>query len=207
LVNPDQAQDLLLLGTLTKRNLLDIMANFILFEGDVTSGKKVKKICRYQQYRAVNKALAKLVTAKTNIGRGGVIWHTQGSGKSLTMVLLARKIRRTPGLQDATIVVVTDRIDLDNQITATFIRTLATITTPVQAQSVKELAPAENSCTSDHPDHTVQIRRRGRRTSRCSRMSNQASSIARRNSPSCRPNRTSSCSLTKRTAVSTRTWR
>ena len=138
-VNPDQAQDLLLLGALTKRNLLDIMANFILFEGDVTSGKKVKKICRYQQYRAVNKALLKLVTAKTNIARGGVIWHTQGSGKSLTMVLLARKIRRTPGLQDATIVVVTDRIDLDNQITATFNRTLATITTPVQAQSVKEL--------------------------------------------------------------------
>jgi len=139
-VNPDQAQDLLLLGTLTKRNLLDLMANFILFEGDVTSGKKVKKICRYQQYRAVNKALDRLNTAKEKVARGGVIWHTQGSGKSLTMVLLARKIRRTPGLTDATILVVTDRIDLDNQITATFNRTLANITTPVQAQSVKELA-------------------------------------------------------------------
>lgn len=139
-VDQDCAQNLLMLGTLTKRNLLDIMANFILFEGDVTSGKKVKKICRYQQYRAVNKALDRLNTAKTNQARGGVIWHTQGSGKSLTMVLLARKIRRTPGLTDATILVVTDRIDLDNQITATFNRTLANITTPVQAQSVKELS-------------------------------------------------------------------
>jgi type I restriction enzyme R subunit len=138
-VDPDCAQNLLLLGTLTKTNLLDLMENFILFEGDVTTGKKVKKICRYQQYRAVNKALDRLLTAKTKEERGGVIWHTQGSGKSLTMVLLSRKIRRTPALSDATIVVVTDRIDLDKQITGTFTRTLEKITTPVQANSVKEL--------------------------------------------------------------------
>ncbi len=138
-VDPDCAQNLLLLGTLTKTNLLDIMENFILYEGDVTTGKKVKKICRYQQYRAVNKALDRLLTANTKEERGGVIWHTQGSGKSLTMVLLSRKIRRTPALSDATIVVVTDRIDLDKQITGTFTRTLEKITTPVPADSVKEL--------------------------------------------------------------------
>lgn len=138
-VDPDCAQNLLLLGTLTKTNLLDLMENFILFEGDVTTGKKVKKICRYQQYRAVNKALDRLLTAKTKEERGGVIWHTQGSGKSLTMVLLSRKIRRTSALSDATIVVVTDRIDLDKQITGTFTRTLEKITTPVQANSVKDL--------------------------------------------------------------------
>lgn len=138
-VSEDQGQNLLLLGTLTKRNLLDIMENFILFEGDVTSGKKVKKVCRYQQYRAVNKALERLVNGKDRLSRGGVIWHTQGSGKSLTMVLLSRKIRRTPALSDATILVVTDRVDLDKQITATFMRTLEKITAPVQATSVKEL--------------------------------------------------------------------
>ena len=138
-VNADQAQILLLLGTLTKKNLLDIMENFILFEGDVTTGKKVKKVCRYQQYRAVNKALYRLQTGKKKEERGGVIWHTQGSGKSLTMVLLSRKIRRTPALSDATILVVTDRIDLDKQITGTFTRTLEKITAPVQATSVKEL--------------------------------------------------------------------
>lgn len=138
-VNPDQAQNLLLLGTLTKTNLLDIMENFILFEGDVTTGKKIKKVCRYQQYRAVNKALDRLLSGKDKLSRGGVIWHTQGSGKSLTMVLLSRKIRRTSALSDSTIVVVTDRIDLDKQITGTFNRTLEKITTPVQASSVKEL--------------------------------------------------------------------
>lgn len=138
-VSPDQAQNLLLLGTLTKANLLDIMENFILFEGDVTTGKKIKKVCRYQQYRAVNKALNRLLSGKDKLSRGGVIWHTQGSGKSLTMVLLSRKIRRSPALSDATILVVTDRIDLDKQITGTFNRTLEKITTPVQASSVKEL--------------------------------------------------------------------
>jgi type I restriction enzyme R subunit len=138
-VDPDHTQNLLLLGTLSKKNLLDIMENFILFEGDVTTGKKIKKVCRYQQYRAVNKALERLQTGKDKLSRGGVIWHTQGSGKSLTMVLLSRKIRRIPALSDATILVVTDRIDLDKQITGTFTRTLERITTPVQATSVKEL--------------------------------------------------------------------
>ena len=57
---------------------------------------------------------------KISLSRGGVVWHTQGSGKSLTMVFLARKIRRTKGLTDSTIVVVTDRIDLDKQISETF---------------------------------------------------------------------------------------
>lgn len=138
-VDGDCAQNLMLLGTLTKTNLLDLMENFILFEGDPATGRKVKKIARYQQYRAVNKALERLKTGKTRETRGGVIWHTQGSGKSLTMVLLSRKIRRTPELSDATIVVVTDRVDLDRQITGTFNRTLEKITAPVQAGSVKEL--------------------------------------------------------------------
>ena len=138
-VDADLGQNLLLLGTLNKRNLLDIMENFILYEGDVTTGKKVKKICRYQQYRAVNKALERLLSGKDRLSRGGVIWHTQGSGKSLTMVMLSRKIRRTPELSDSTIVVVTDRIDLDKQITGTFRRTLERIAEPVQANSVKDL--------------------------------------------------------------------
>lgn len=138
-VDKDCGQNLTLLGTLTKTNLLDIMENFMLFEGNVSTGRKVKKISRYQQYRTVNKALDRLMTGRTKEDRGGVIWHTQGSGKSLTMVLLSRKIRRTPELSDATIVVVTDRIDLDKQITGTFNRTLESITTPVQAGSVREL--------------------------------------------------------------------
>ncbi|NLX88473.1 MAG: type I restriction endonuclease subunit R [Syntrophomonadaceae bacterium] len=135
----DSGQNILLQGMLEKKNLLDIMRNFILYETDNETGTRVKKLCRYQQFRAVNKALDRLVKGKDSRSRGGVVWHTQGSGKSLTMVFLARKIRRVPELMDATTVVVTDRIDLDKQIYNTFLRTLSTITTPVRAESVKEM--------------------------------------------------------------------
>lgn len=132
-------QNIFLQGLLEKNNLLDVMRNFMLFEADSETGTKVKKICRYQQLRAVNKAIHRLVHGKDSVSRGGVVWHTQGSGKSLTMVFLARKIRRIQELIDATIVVVTDRIDLDKQIYNTFVRTLSSITTPVRAESVKEM--------------------------------------------------------------------
>ncbi|WIF94091.1 type I restriction endonuclease subunit R [Caminicella sporogenes] len=129
----DNGQNIFLQGILEKNNLLDIMRNFILFDGGI------KKVCRYQQFRAVNKALKRLIEGKDSLSRGGVIWHTQGSGKSLTMVFLARKIRRIKELSDATIVVVTDRVDLDKQIYNTFVRTLSSITTPVRADSVSKL--------------------------------------------------------------------
>ena len=111
------------------------MRNFIVFEAD--NGTVIKKVCRYQQFRAVNKAIDRIVNGKDKLTRGGVVWHTQGSGKSLTMVFLARKIKRTKGLTDSTIVVVTDRIDLDKQIYATFDRTLSKITTPVRADKIE----------------------------------------------------------------------
>lgn len=133
----NNGQNLFIQGLLEKSNLLDIMQNFLLFEVD--GGMKIKKVCRYQQFRAVNKALDRLIAGKDSLDRGGVIWHTQGSGKSLTMVFLARKIRRTPVLSDSTIVVVTDRVDLDKQIFNTFTRTLSTITTPVRADTVSDM--------------------------------------------------------------------
>ncbi|MDQ2085426.1 type I restriction endonuclease subunit R [Herbivorax sp. ANBcel31] len=135
----NNGQNLLLQGVLEKNNLIDIMKNFILYESDSESATRIKKISRYQQFRAVNKALDKIINGKDPLSRGGIIWHTQGSGKSLSMVFLARKIKRTAQLMDATIVVVTDRIDLDNQIYNTFIRTLSGITTPVQADSVQQM--------------------------------------------------------------------
>ncbi len=130
----DSGQNLFLQGLLEKNNLLDVMRNFLLFETD--NGVTIKKICRYQQFRAVNKAIKRLIDGKDALSRGGVVWHTQGSGKSLTMVMLARKIKRTKELSDATIVVVTDRIDLDKQIYGTFIRTLSKITTPERADKI-----------------------------------------------------------------------
>jgi type I restriction enzyme R subunit len=131
-VNP---QDVLVAGMLTKRNLLDLIQNFIVFEPE--GGRLVKKLARYQQFRAVNKAIDRIVHAETLKDRGGVVWHTQGSGKSLTMLYLAVKLRRLKQLQNPTIVVVTDRKDLDSQITNTFRR--CGFPNPQHADSVKQL--------------------------------------------------------------------
>ncbi|MTI71434.1 MAG: type I restriction endonuclease subunit R [Firmicutes bacterium] len=116
----NNGQNLFLQGVLEKNNLLDIMKNFILYETE--DNNRIKKVARYQQYRAVNKALNRILKGKSPLEKGGVIWHTQGSGKSLSMVMLAGKIRRAPELRNSTIVVVTDRTDLDKQIYNTFVR-------------------------------------------------------------------------------------
>ena len=116
----NNGQNLLLRGIFEKSNLLKIMQFFILFETE--SDIRVKKLARYQQFRACMKAIKRIEDGKNPIEQGGVIWHTQGSGKSLTMVMLARMIRRTPTLRDSMLVIVTDRIDLDKQIYATFSR-------------------------------------------------------------------------------------
>ncbi|BDR70897.1 type I deoxyribonuclease HsdR [Clostridium tetani] len=131
-------QNILLQGVFRKENLLDIMQNFIVYDVDKENSRKVKKVCRYQQFRAVQKALKRLEEGKTPLSKGGVVWHTQGSGKSLTMVFLAKKIRNHKKLSDATIVIVTDRTDLDEQIFETFTNTI-TNGTPVRAESIEEM--------------------------------------------------------------------
>ncbi|OYU79940.1 MAG: restriction endonuclease subunit R [Flavobacterium sp. BFFFF1] len=93
--------------------LLQLVQDFILFEGGV-----FKKIARYQQYFAINKIMDRIQNPHDGRREGGVIWHTQGSGKSLTMAMLAKKIYGT--IRNPKIVLVTDRIDLDTQITETF---------------------------------------------------------------------------------------
>ncbi|CAM3831185.1 type I restriction endonuclease subunit R [Paenibacillus lactis] len=128
-------QDILVAGMLSKTNLLDLIQNFIVFEPE--NGRMIKKLARYQQFRAVNKAINRLMTAKSPRERGGVVWHTQGSGKSLTMLYLAVKLRRIEALKNPSIVIVTDRSDLDNQITNTFRR--CGFANPQQASSVAKL--------------------------------------------------------------------
>lgn len=126
------AQDILIYSLFKKEMLLDIIRNFTIFEID--QGKTIKKLPRYQQLRAVNKILDRLKTQN----KGGVVWHTQGSGKSITMVYLATKLRREEaGFDNPTIIVVTDRIDLDNQISSTFRRT--GFSNPIQAVSISNL--------------------------------------------------------------------
>ncbi|TDO05390.1 type I restriction endonuclease subunit R [Sunxiuqinia elliptica] len=109
------SQDKLLYSFCRPERLLDLMSNFILFD----DGEK--KITRYQQYFAVQNTLKKITTTAPDGSRqGGVIWHTQGSGKSLTMVMLAQLIATHPKIKNPKILLVTDRIDLDDQITETF---------------------------------------------------------------------------------------
>ncbi len=96
--------------------VLDILSNFTLF---ATNKKKqrIKIICRYQQYEATNKIVERVLAGYP---RKGLIWHFQGSGKSLLMVFAAQKLRMHPRLQNPTVLIVVDRIDLDSQITGTF---------------------------------------------------------------------------------------
>jgi type I restriction enzyme, R subunit len=124
-------QDILLAGLLAPHNLLDLVRNFIMFE--TIDGRRVKKLARYQQFVAVGKAIERIKSSTNPKRRGGVMHHTQGSGKSLTMVFLATKLRRLSEAENPTLVIVSDRNDLDDQITAQFKR--SGLPNPVQADS------------------------------------------------------------------------
>lgn len=122
--------------------LLDLLAHFIVFETDPDTGRRIKKVARYQQVRAVNKAVDRVAEGTK---KKGLIWHTQGSGKSLTMVFLALKLKThltldAPTLQNPNILVLTDRIDLDDQISKTFVA--CGLPNPKQAGDVKALREA-----------------------------------------------------------------
>lgn len=107
-------------GMLNKHTLLDLIRQFIVFEK--SDSKTLKKVAAYHQYYAVNKAVESTVTASGSNGdrRGGVIWHTQGSGKSLSMVFFSGKLIIEPRMENPTLVVLTDRNDLDEQLHETF---------------------------------------------------------------------------------------
>lgn len=148
-VNPIQR---MLAGMFNKKNFLDIVQNFIIFELD--DGKLIKKSARYQQYRAVNKVIERLKNGTNRKEKSGVIWHTQGSGKSLTMVMLAIKMRRDPVLSKYKLVFVTDRTQLDRQLSNTFRN--AQGETVLNAGSVAELKTLLERDSSDLVTATVQ---------------------------------------------------
>jgi type I restriction enzyme R subunit len=120
----------LLKGMLNPATLLDLVRNFIVFEKatkedpdtGITQKETIKKLAAYHQYYAVNKAVQSTITASGSNGnkKGGVVWHTQGSGKSLSMVFYAGKLITAPQMQNPTILVLTDRNDLDDQLFDTF---------------------------------------------------------------------------------------
>ena len=127
-LNDTNELEILTNGLLNRHTLLDLIRHFTVFEKSkseapatgIVSITTVKKVAAYHQYYAVNKAVESIVTAASSDGKGGVLWHTQGSGKSLSMVFLAGKLVVNPQLKNPTIVMLTDRNDLDDQLFDTF---------------------------------------------------------------------------------------
>ena len=134
----------LIRGLFDRRTLVDYLRTCVTFEED-ERGEIAKKIGGYHQFRAVRKARASVLTrlkppSGTGDGRGGVIWHTQGSGKSLTMLMLAGGLIRESRMTNPTIVMITDRNDLDDQLFETFTAGRALLRAdPVQAASREHL--------------------------------------------------------------------
>ncbi|MFN9115660.1 MAG: DEAD/DEAH box helicase family protein, partial [Bacteroidota bacterium] len=110
-------QQRLVAGMFSKQNLLDLIQSFTIFKTD--GNKTIKIVGRYQQFRAVKMVLERLKNGKSPVERGGIIWHTQGSGKSLTMMFLVREMKLDDELKKWKIVFVTDRTDLEEQLTGT----------------------------------------------------------------------------------------
>lgn len=132
--NPDFT--VLMQGMLEKERLLDIIHNFILFQKEEKGDIKI--LAAYHQYHAVKKALESTLNAIGKSRKGGVFWHTQGSGKSLSMVFLSHLLRSS--LPNPTIVVITDRNDLDDQLYLQFAKCKDFLRTdPKQANSTKDL--------------------------------------------------------------------
>ncbi|MFO1527276.1 MAG: type I restriction endonuclease subunit R [Turneriella sp.] len=113
--------EVLIRGVFNKRRFLDLIKYFIVFEDD-GGGTVIKKVAGYHQFHAVNKALTETVRATKAKGdrRIGVVWHTQGSGKSLTMLFYAGRVVQSAEMENPTILVITDRNDLDEQLFSTF---------------------------------------------------------------------------------------
>lgn len=126
--------EVMLRGAFGPARLLDLIQNFVLFEVD--TGKTTKVLAKYHQVDAVNSAVEATAEAMEGDGRAGVVWHTQGAGKSYSMVFYAQKLRRDPRFENPTLVCVTDRIDLDDQLMRTFAKQAELAQAVKQAEEV-----------------------------------------------------------------------
>jgi type I restriction enzyme R subunit len=132
-------------GMLKPENLLSIIRSFSVFSTD-SKGNVIRIVGRYQQFRAVKKIVHQLLNGTNKRERGGIIWHTQGSGKSLTMVFLIREMWLYPKLQSYKIILLTDRTQLDDQIKETALGVGFTINDP---DSIKKVKTALKTNTSE----------------------------------------------------------
>jgi type I restriction enzyme R subunit len=132
----DQAR--LTAGMCSHKNLLSLLQSFTLFTTD-SQGRTHKVVARYQQFRAVHKTLERITNNDTPAQRGGIVWHTQGSGKSLTMIFVVRELRRRIALLDWKVVFVTDRTQLEDQLGETSLSIGQTVVAADNIAHLKEL--------------------------------------------------------------------
>ncbi|MCU0469473.1 MAG: type I restriction endonuclease subunit R [Arcicella sp.] len=147
--------EVMFMGMLNKQTLMDLIHHFIVFEK--SKDKTLKKIAAYHQYYAVNKAVTttKIASAESGDRRAGVVWHTQGSGKSLSMVFYTGKL--VLALENPTIVVLTDRNDLDDQLFETFSNCQQLLRqAPQQAEDIKHLRTLLNVASGGIVFTTIQ---------------------------------------------------
>ena len=126
-------QEIIIAGLLSKQNLLNHLQNFVIYE--TVNGQKIKKIAKHQQFRAVTKSISRLQESEEIQDKGGVIWHTQGSGKSLSMLWFASQLMYK--LENPPILIITNRKQLDKQIHETFKN--CGFPTPIRAKNGKHL--------------------------------------------------------------------
>jgi type I restriction enzyme, R subunit len=136
-------QQRLVAGMFSKPNLLALIKSFIIFKTD--GSKMYKVVGRYQQFRAVKMILERLKNASNPKERGGIVWHTQGSGKSLTMMFLVREMKQDEELKKWKIVFVTDRTDLEVQLTGTSGAIGFTVKVAESIRKLKEYIPGETA--------------------------------------------------------------
>lgn len=131
-------QSRLTAGMCSHKNLLSLLQSFTLFTTD-SRGRTHKVVARYQQFRAVHKTLERMANNDTPAQRGGIVWHTQGSGKSLTMIFVVRELRRRIALLDWKVVFVTDRTQLEDQLGETSLSIGQTVVAAENISHLKEL--------------------------------------------------------------------
>jgi len=137
-------QQRLVAGMLDKSNLLDLIRTFTLFSTN-DKGQTIKIVGRYQQFRAVKLAVKRLLKGRNPRERSGIIWHTQGSGKSLTMMFMVREMYRHAQLANWKVVFVTDRTQLEDQLGETSLSIGFTVKTANRISELKELLRANTS--------------------------------------------------------------
>ena len=137
-------QQRLVAGMLDRDNLLDIIRTFTLFSTN-DKGEIIKVVGRYQQFRAVKLAVKRLLEGKSPRERSGIIWHTQGSGKSLTMMFMVREMYRHPSLSKWKVVFVTDRTQLEDQLSETSQSIGFSVNVADSIKSLKELLASDSS--------------------------------------------------------------